>query len=155
MWTIGRLRNCLDAHLGQIVCDKDWVVDWCIVLVEMPRTRFEIRIGQSSHKMYSNNILNVQESTTILNAHPKKCLETYRMHLVSIYLSTCVYECVYIYIYIYRQLYIYIYRERERKERTKSVLKIYLSIYLSIYMRVCVCVCVCSWPAVIHLSMSD
>ena len=32
-WTIGRLRNYLDAHLGQIVCDKDGVVDWCIVLV--------------------------------------------------------------------------------------------------------------------------
>ena len=39
--TIGRVRNCLDAHLGQIVCDKDGVVDWCIVLVEMPQTRFE------------------------------------------------------------------------------------------------------------------
>ena len=38
----GRLRNCLDAHLGQIVCDKDGVVDWCIVLVEMPLTRFEV-----------------------------------------------------------------------------------------------------------------
>ena len=35
-WTIGRLRNCLDVHFGQIVCDKDRVVDWCIVLVEMP-----------------------------------------------------------------------------------------------------------------------
>ena len=32
---------CLDAHLGQIVGDKDGVVDWCIVLVEMPLTRFE------------------------------------------------------------------------------------------------------------------
>ena len=31
VWTIGRVRNCLDAHLGQIVCDKDGVVDWCIV----------------------------------------------------------------------------------------------------------------------------
>ena len=31
-----------------------------------------IRIGQSSHKMYSNNIVNFQESTTILNAHTKK-----------------------------------------------------------------------------------
>ena len=27
---------------------------------------------QSSHKMYSNNILNFQESTTILNTHTKK-----------------------------------------------------------------------------------
>ena len=39
--TIGRVRNCLDAHLGQIVCDKDRVVDWCIVPAEMPLTRFE------------------------------------------------------------------------------------------------------------------
>ena len=31
-----------------------------------------IKIGQSSHKMYSNNILNFQESTTILNASTKK-----------------------------------------------------------------------------------
>ena len=31
-----------------------------------------IKIGQSSHKMYSNNILNIQESTTILNACTKK-----------------------------------------------------------------------------------
>ena len=31
-----------------------------------------IKIGQSSYKMYSNNILNVQESTTILNACTKK-----------------------------------------------------------------------------------
>ena len=33
------------------------------------------KIGQSSHKMYSNNILNFQESTTILNACTKS-LET-------------------------------------------------------------------------------
>ena len=39
--TIRRLRNCLDAHLAQIVCDNDGVVDWCIVLVEMPLSRFE------------------------------------------------------------------------------------------------------------------
>ena len=31
-----------------------------------------IEIGQLSHKMYSNNILNFQESTIILNAHTKK-----------------------------------------------------------------------------------
>ena len=28
-------------HLGQKVCDKDGDVDWCIVLVEMPLSRFE------------------------------------------------------------------------------------------------------------------
>ena len=31
-----------------------------------------IKIGQSSHKMYSNNIENFEESTTILNACTKK-----------------------------------------------------------------------------------
>ena len=41
VWTIGRVKNCRDAHLGQIVCDKDGVVDWYIVLVEIPLTGFE------------------------------------------------------------------------------------------------------------------
>ena len=41
-----------------------------------------IKIGQSSHEMYNNNIVNFQAFTTILNAHTKKSLETYRMHLV-------------------------------------------------------------------------
>ena len=31
-----------------------------------------IKIGQSSHKMYCNNILNFKESTPILNVHTKK-----------------------------------------------------------------------------------
>ena len=39
--------------------------------------------------MYSNNTLNFQESMTILNAHMKKSLETYCMHLlyVALYLT--------------------------------------------------------------------
>ena len=41
VWTIGRMRNYLDVHFAQTVCDKDGVVDWCIVLVEIPLTRFE------------------------------------------------------------------------------------------------------------------
>ena len=43
-----------------------------------------IKIGPSSHKMYSNKILNFQESTTILNAS-KKSLETYWIHHVFIH----------------------------------------------------------------------
>ena len=39
--TIGTVRKCFDAHLGKIVCDKEGVVDWCIVQVEMPLTQFE------------------------------------------------------------------------------------------------------------------
>ena len=34
--------NCLDAHLGQIVCYKDGIVDLFIVLVEMALIRFEV-----------------------------------------------------------------------------------------------------------------
>ena len=41
-----------------------------------------IKIGLSSHKMYSNNIVNFQESTTNLNACTKRNLETYWRHLV-------------------------------------------------------------------------
>ena len=43
-----------------------------------------IKIGQSSHKMYSNNILNFQESATILNTKKIwKLIEgtTYYVHL--------------------------------------------------------------------------
>ena len=40
VWTIGRVRNCFDATHGQIVCDKDGVVDRCIVLVETFFSRF-------------------------------------------------------------------------------------------------------------------
>ena len=41
-----------------------------------------IRIGQSSHNMYSNSIVNFQESTTILNTCTEKILETYWRHHV-------------------------------------------------------------------------
>ena len=47
-----------------------------------------IKIGQSSYKMYSNNILNFQQSTNNFKCPYKKCLETYRMHLV----HTCTYQ---------------------------------------------------------------
>ena len=41
-----------------------------------------IKIGQSSYKMYGNNILNFQVSAAILNAHTKKSLGAYPKHLV-------------------------------------------------------------------------
>ena len=49
------------------------------------------KIGQSSHKMYSNNILNFQESRTIWNACTKKSgnlLNTPRMSCKHIFLIT-------------------------------------------------------------------
>ena len=62
-----------------------------------------IKIGQSFHKMYSNNILNFQESTTILNAHSKNV-----WHLVYIYIYIYIYNYIYI-IYTYSHTYIYIF----------------------------------------------
>ena len=43
-----------------------------------------IEICQSSYKMYNNNILNFQESTTIFDTRTKKSLESYWMHHVSL-----------------------------------------------------------------------
>ena len=52
-----------------------------------------LKIGQSSHKMYSNKIMNFQKSTTILNAC-KKSLETYWMHQIYIYIYIYICVCV-------------------------------------------------------------
>ena len=49
-----------------------------------------MKIGQSSHNMYSNKILNFQESMTILNEGAKKSLKTF--------LKT---PRIYIYIYMF------------------------------------------------------
>ena len=51
-----------------------------------------IKVGQLPHKMYSNNILDFQESTTILKAHTKKSGNlSYepRMSLIESELNTC------------------------------------------------------------------
>ena len=45
-----------------------------------------VKIGQSSHKMYSNNILNFQESMTILNACTKKSGNLLNAPRISYYL---------------------------------------------------------------------
>ena len=44
--------------------------------------------------MYNNNIVNFKESTTILNTHTKKSLETYRMLLVSVILKSDAYVII-------------------------------------------------------------
>ena len=46
-----------------------------------------IKIGQSSHKMYSNNIMNFQESTTILNACKIKSGNLLNTPRISFFLS--------------------------------------------------------------------
>ena len=57
-----------------------------------------IKIDQSSQKMYSNNILNFQKSTTILNAYTKS-VETYWIHHVYMHAYDLydIYEYEYIY----------------------------------------------------------
>ena len=69
-----------------IACRFSKVSDWIFEIYQLWQSDFsrvysncccrcsfepEIKIGQSSHTMYSNNILNFEESTTILNAHTK------------------------------------------------------------------------------------
>ena len=56
-----------------------------------------IKIGQSSHKMYCNNILNFQVSMTILNACTKKVWKL---------IEGTTYIYIYIYIYIYPLIHI-------------------------------------------------
>ena len=68
-----------------------------------------IKISQSSHKMYSNNILNFQGSTTILNTCTKKFWKLIEGTMyIYIYIYTYIYIHTYIYIYIYIYTYIYI-----------------------------------------------
>ena len=65
-----------------------------------------IKIGQSSHKMYSNKILNFQGST-ISNAHTKKYGNLLKARRIWIYMF--IHICLYIYIYIYMHMYVCIY----------------------------------------------
>ena len=65
-----------------------------------------IRIGQSSHKMYSNNILNFQEPTSILNACTKKACKLIEC---TIYIYTHTHTYIYTPTYIYTHIYIYVY----------------------------------------------
>ena len=60
-----------------------------------------IKIGRSSHKLYSNNIANLQESTTILNVGTKKAWRLIECTpYIHIYMDITIYIYIYIYIYI-------------------------------------------------------
>ena len=90
-----------------------------------------IKIGQSFYKMYSNNILNIQESTTILNGHTKK---VWKLILCTSY--------IYIYIYIYVCVCVCVCVDRHflcicgmRCERVEKILVyIYIYIYICVYL---------------------
>ena len=68
------------------------------------------KIGPSSHKMDSNNIVNFQESTTILNAHTKK---VWKLIVCTSYLS--IYLSMRVYVFTKKFL------ARPRKEIANSI----------------------------------
>ena len=86
-----------------------------------------IKIGQSSHKMYSNKILNFQESTTILNACTKQS-----GNLLN---ASCIYIYIYIYIYIitYTFIIFVINQTHYSVQRVLNTPRIYIYIYIYIY----------------------
>ena len=72
-----RFSSCQDCifkihQLWQSGFRRVYSNSWCSCSFEPEITK----IDQSSHKMYSNNLLNFQESTTVLNARTRS-LETY------------------------------------------------------------------------------
>ena len=66
-----------------------WVYSNCCCSCSFEREI--IKIGQSSHKMYSNNIVNCQEFMTILNAHTKK---GWKLIVYTSYSCVCVCICL-------------------------------------------------------------
>ena len=65
------------------------------------------KLGQSSHKLYSNKILNFQESMTILDVHRKKVWELI-VCTSYVYWYVYIYVCIHVFIYIYVYIYVYI-----------------------------------------------
>ena len=63
-----------------------------------------IKIGQSFHNIYRNNIVNFQESMTILNACTKRVWKLIECNTY-IYILTCTHTHTHIYIYIYIYMY--------------------------------------------------
>ena len=60
------------AFLKFTSCDNQALIGYILIATVAVHLKLEIiKISQSSHKMYSNNILNFQDSTTILNACTK------------------------------------------------------------------------------------
>ena len=112
-----------------------------------------LEIGQSFHKMYSNNILNFQESTTILNTCTKKSRNLLKAPRRSYYIYICL--CVFIHVYKYVSSYIYIYIctrmilyqcvSKYKRTSTHTHTYMYIYVYECVYLYVCVYVSVCVW----------
>ena len=68
-----------------------------------------IKIDQSSHKMYSNNIVNFQESTTILKAFSKKSGNLLNAPHTHTHTHIYVYHCFYCWLIFTQKLYLFKY----------------------------------------------
>ena len=135
------------AFLKFTSCDNLALVG-CILIAAVA-IQFEaeiIKIGQSSHNMYSNNIVNFQESMTILNACTKKlwkpieCMMYIHTHpCIPMYIYTHTY--IYIYRYIHTHPYIYIYTYKHTHTHLYIYIYTYkhthLYIYIYIYLYIC------------------
>ena len=100
------------AFLKITSCDNQALVG-CIPIaaVAVHLKREIIKIGQSSHKMYSNNIVNFQESMTILNSCTKKSGDLLNAPHICIYILihfVNIYVCMYVWKYI-------LYKDKKKK----------------------------------------
>ena len=91
-----------------------------------------IKIGQSSHKMYSNNIVNFQESTVLLTSCTKKSGNLLIAPRICIYIFIYTYIYTYIYIHIYKYIYRY----------TDIYIYVYIYIYIHIYIHTRTYICI-------------
>ena len=110
-----------------------------------------IKIGQSSQKMYSNNVLNSQESATILNACIKKSGNLLNAPPIYVCVYMCVCMCVCVYIYMagcwwlcdlqagsFLETFIF-------KEVVKAILNGYNHFYQTLIIRLIICLHTVKW----------
>ena len=88
-----------------------------------------IKISQSSHKMYSNNIVKFQESTTILNACTKKSGNLLNTPPISVWSYLSIYLSILL--FIYPSILIFLYLTR--------------LFSISVFLFVCQCLSFCLW----------
>ena len=86
-----------------------------------------IKIGQSSHKMYSNKIQNSQESTRILNAFTKKVLKLIELNHEYTYIQTLT-------AYIFISLIWRLLPDKTLVTTSQLIAYIFLRIYIYIYI---------------------
>ncbi len=89
------LLKCHIAFLKYTSCDNQALVG-CIPIAAVAvhlNLKSKKKIGRSSYKKYSNNILNFQESKTISNAHTKKSGNLFNDPRVCVCMCVCVCVC--------------------------------------------------------------